>query len=85
MNMQDISNKMDESVRVLRDAFVHEQQEALLIDVAHSLVHKLELRDREIETLKNTINELHSEIRALRHKIDERVRIDGYESEDLDE
>ena len=85
MNMQDISNKMDESVRVLRDAFVHEQQEALLIDVAHSLVHKLALRDQEIENLKHTINDLTSQIRALRAKIDERVRLDGYSSEDLDE
>lgn len=85
MNMQELSSKMDDSVRMLRDAFVHEQQEALLIEVAHSLVEKLAKRDEEIGKLKDHINHLNSEIMALRHRIDEVVRINGYASEELDE
>jgi chaperonin cofactor prefoldin len=76
---------MDESVRVLRDAFIHEKQEALLIEVAHSLVEKLEQRDIEIEKLKDHINHLNTEISALRARIDKLIRMDGYASEDLDE
>lgn len=85
MNMQELSNKMDESVRSLRDAFVHEQQEALLIEVAHNLVTKLSARDQEIARLKHEITDLTSQIRALRARVDERVRMEGYASEDLDE
>jgi predicted nucleic acid-binding Zn-ribbon protein len=83
--MQELSSKMDESVRVLRDVFVHEQQEALLIEVAHSLVEKLASRDEEIDKLKDHILHLNSEINSLRARIDKYVRLDGYSSEDLDE
>jgi cell division protein FtsB len=85
MNMSELSSKMDDSVRALRDAFIHEKQEALLIEVAHSLVEKLEERDIEIEKLKDHINHLNTEINVLRSRIDQYARLDGYVSEKLDE
>lgn len=65
MNMQDISNKMDESVRALRDAFIHENQEMILLQTAASLVEKLEQRDRRIQELEHLVAFLESKLHSF--------------------
>lgn len=65
MHLEDLSRQMDASVRALRDAFIHENQELLLMQTAASLVEKLEQRDRRIHELEGEVAYLKGKIDAL--------------------
>lgn len=54
-NFDRLTQKMDESVRVLADTFRHEQEMRLFIQTSASLVKKLQERDEEVVKLRTEV------------------------------
>lgn len=63
--MLDLTTKMDASVRALRDAFIHEQQEALLMAMSESLLTKLADRERVIYDLRLQLDTARMQLKAF--------------------
>lgn len=69
MNFTELNRRMDQSVEALRDAFVHEQQEAMLLQLSARMVEKLADRDRRIKELEGEVEYL--ENRLMQYELGE--------------
>jgi hypothetical protein len=65
-HMSELTRKMDASVLALRDAFIHEQQEALLLAMAESLLTKLADRERVIFDLRLQLDTARMQLQAFK-------------------
>jgi hypothetical protein len=58
MTLDEISKRMDASVEAMIHSQERDQIEAMLIKLSHSLIQKLDARDREIAWLRAEIADL---------------------------